>query len=581
MSRLYIKYQKRFNIFKNITLFITGCVLINFFSIQIIKSNSYKKEINKKIKSYKNNIGQRGNIYDRNNNLLAYSIEKFLIWIDASKMNINDKNNLIDLLSNTLLSPKSKYNSIIKETSKYLVIEKDLIFNDYKDLVKKINSIDNVRIDKYNHRLYPYNELAAQLIGFTDYDNQGKYGVEGYFNSLLSGKISKVEYNKTASGKTILDQNTSPLPGNGSNIVLTIDIKIQEILQNQLKNALAFNKAKSANGIIVNPNNGEILAMASIPDFNLNEYKNLPKDSSSIYYVNRPVTSAYEPGSTFKIICFTEAVENNLHKDKKKYFCENGFYKGKYINPFKDHDSGYDSLGFNEIFSNSSNIGTVKVFEKLSISSLYNKIKNFGFGIKSNISLMDEHKGGIKSLQYYKKNIRDLASASIGQSILVTNLQMAFAYSSIANGGFMLKPQIVKEVVHENFSESNYYPIILYKNMSENTSKVMLKLLQKTVEDGTAKKAYLEKFNSGGKTGTAEIWDLENREYSKNEFISSFASVFPIENPKYVMIISIEAPEYNKRWGGESAVPCAKSIIENIIFYDNELINKNSANAKA
>ena len=581
MSRLYIKYQRRFSIFKNITLFITACVLINFFSIQIIKSNSYKKEINKKIKSYKNNIGQRGNIYDRNNNLLAYSIEKFLIWIDASKMSINDKNNLINLVSNALLSPKSKYNSIIEETSKYLVIEKDLIFNDYKDLVKKINSIDNVRIDKYNHRLYPYNELAAQLIGFTDYDNQGKYGVEGYFNSLLNGKKSKVEYNKTASGKTILDQNTSPLPSNGSNLILTIDIKIQEILQNQLKNALYSNKAKSANGIIVNPNNGEILAMASVPDFNLNEYKNLPKDSSSNYYVNRPVTSAYEPGSTFKIICFTEAVENKLYKDKEKYFCENGFYKGKYINPFKDHDSGYDSLRFDEIFSNSSNIGTVKVFQKLSISSFYNKIKNFGFGIKSNISLMDEHKGGLKSLQYYKKNIRDLASASIGQSILVTNLQMAFAYSSIANGGFMLKPQIVKEVIHENFSESIYDPIILYKNMSENTSKIMLKLLQKTVEGGTAKKAYLEKFNSGGKTGTAEIWDIENREYSKNEFISSFASVFPIENPKYVMIISIEAPEYNKRWGGESAVPCAKSIIENIIFYDNELINKNSSNAKA
>ena len=117
--------------------------------------------------------------------------------------------------------------------------------------------------------------------------------------------------------------------------------------------------------------------------------------------------------------------------------------------------------------------------------------------------------------------------------------------------------------------------------MSEDTSKIMLQLLQKTVKEGTAKKAYLEKFNSGGKTGTAEIWDIENREYSKNEFISSFASVFPIENPKYVMIISIEAPEYNKRWGGESAVPCAKSIIENIIFYDNELINKNSSNAKA
>lgn len=581
MSRLYNKYQKRFNIYKNTILFLTVYVLVNFFLIQIIKSNSYEEEINKKIKSYKNNIGQRGNIYDRNNNLLAYSIEKFLIWIDASKMTIDNKNTLIDLVSTRLSYPKSKYKNIINEDSKYLVIEKDLIYNDYEDLIEIISTIDNVRIDKYSHRLYPYNELAAQLIGFTDYNNQGKYGIEGFFNKLLKGKKSKVEYNRTASGKTILDQNTSPLPTNGSNLILTIDIKIQEILQNQLKVALASNNAKSANGIIVNPNNGEILAMASIPDFNLNEYNTLPKDSSSIYFVNRPITSAYEPGSTFKIVCFTEAVENNLNKQNKKYFCENGFYKGKYIDPFKDHDSGYDSLRFDEIFSNSSNIGTVKVFQKLSMNSFYDRIRKFGFGIKSNISLMDEHKGGIKSFQYYKKNIRDLASASIGQSILVTNLQMALAYSSIANGGFMLKPQIIKEIIHKNFTESINKPSILYKTMSENTSKVMVDLLQKTVEDGTAKKTYLEQFNIGGKTGTAEIWDIKNREYSKNEFISSFASVFPINNPKYVMIISIEAPEYAKRWGGESAVPCSKSIIENIIFYDKELITKNITDAKA
>ncbi len=581
MSRLYIKYQQRLRIFKNIILFTSCFILFNFFSIQIIQSNSYKDEITTKTKSYKYNKGHRGNIYDRNDNLLAYSIQKCLIWINSSTTSIKDKNQIIDLFSSQLDFPKSKYHNILNDNSKYVVIEKDLIVQDHKDLIEKINGIEQVRIDYYNHRLYPYNELAAQLIGFTDHQNQGKYGIEGFFNKILTGSESIVEYNKTASGKTIFSQNTSNLPNNGSDVFLTIDIKIQEILQNQLSNAYLKNKAKSANGIIVNPNNGEILAMASIPEFDLNHYNKLSKDSAQFYYLNRPVSSAYEPGSTFKIVCFTDAIEKELNNKKEKYFCENGLYKGKYIDPFKDHDSGYDSLTFDEVFSNSSNIGTVKIFQDLSMKSFYKRIQKFGFGIKSNISLMDEHKGEIRLIQYYKNNIRDLASASIGQSILVTNLQMALAYSSIANGGYMLKPQIIKKINHENYSDQLYEPTILYRNMNEHTSNVVRNLLEKTVKEGTAKKTYLYDLNIGGKTGTAEMWDMDKKEYSKNEFISSFASIFPIDKPKYVMIISIEAPMYNKRWGGESAVPCAKSIIEDIIFYDKELISKGILNAKA
>ena len=581
MSRLYIKYQQRFRIFKNIILLISFFVLFNFFSIQIIKSNSYKEQIITKTKAYKQNKGRRGNIYDRNHNLLAYSIQKCLIWINGSSSSFNDKNKIIDLLSTQLNLPKSKFHYILNNNSKYLVIEKDLIVQDHKVLIEKINDIDQVRIDYYNHRLYPYNELAAQLIGFTDYQNQGKYGIEGFFNKILSGSESVVEYNRTASGKTILSQNTSNLPSNGADITLTLDIKIQEILQNQLSEAYSKNKAKSANGIIVNPNNGEILAMASIPDFDLNHYNKLSKDSAQFYYINRPVSSAYEPGSTFKVVCFTDAIDKGLNNKEEKYFCENGFYKGKYIDAFKDHDSGYDSLTFDEVFSNSSNIGTVKIFQDLSMESFYTKIKKFGFGIKTNISLMDEHKGEIKPFQYYKNNIRDLASISIGQSILVTNLQLALAYCSIANGGYMLKPQVIKKINHKNYADQLQIPTILYRNMNKNTSNIAKHLLEKTVREGTAKKAYLYNLSVGGKTGTAEIWDIDNKEYSKNEFISSFASIFPVDDPKYVMIISIESPMYNKRWGGESAAPCAKDIIEDIMFYDKELINKSRLNAKA
>ena len=571
MSRLHSKYKKRFNIFKSVTLSFVIFILINFFFIQIVFSNSYKHSISDKTKVYKYNKGYRGNIYDRNNKLLAYSTKKCRIWINNNNINISDKNKIINLFSNEFKNPKSKYQNLLKENSKYLVLKEDLILYNHQDLINKIDKIKPMRVDYYNHRIYPYNELAAQLIGFTNYNNDGEYGIEGFFNKILTGSESLVEYNKTASGKTLFFQNTTNLPNNGSDIYLTIDIKMQEILQNQLKDAFITNGAKSANGIIINPYTGEILAMASLPDFNLNNYKTLPKDSAHYYYLNRPISYAYEPGSTFKIVCFTDAIENSLNVQNKKYFCENGFYIGNYIDSFEDHDGGYDSLTFDEIFINSSNIGTVKIFQDLDIKSFYDRVKKFGFGIKTNISLKDEHKGNINSFKYYKTHFRDLASISIGQSILATNLQIALAYASIANGGYMLKPKIIQKINHDYYIEKFLEPTILYKNMKESTSQKTLSLLEKTVNEGTAKNAYLEELNIGGKTGTAEIWDISNNQYSSTDFFSSFASIFPIENPRYVMIISIEAPTYNKRWGGESAAPCAKKIIQDIIFYDKQL----------
>ena len=575
MNRLYFKYQNRINLFKNIVLSITLIILSKFFIVQGLSSNAYKEQIYNKTISYKEQTGLRGNIYDSNRNLLAYSIKKCLFWINSENLNEENRLQIIDLFSKKLNKPRYRYEDILQSKSKYIVIEKEIILNDFKNLVHESKNIEHLRIDFYNHRLYPYNELAAQLIGFTNTDNIGRYGIEGYFNNLLKGDNIIVEYNKTASGKTKLNENISSLAQNGSDIELTIDIKIQEILQNELKRALIKNQAKSANGIILNPNNGEILAIASLPDFDLNKFYNLPKDSAESYYLNRPISSAYEPGSTFKIICFADALENKTNKINDIYFCENGYYKGRYIDPFKDHDEGYDSLSFEQIFSNSSNIGTVKIFQDLDLQSFHERIRKFGFGIKTNISISDEHKGDIKSLKYYRNNIRDLASASIGQSILVTNIQLASAYASIANGGYLLKPKIIKSINSSSYTQDFSEPTILYRNISKETSDKLLSMLKKTVDEGTAKKGYITGFSTGGKTGTAEIWDINNKEYSKTDYISSFASIFPIENPKYVLIISLEAPSYNKRWSGESAVPCAKNIIEEIIFYDKELkINK-------
>ena len=431
----------------------------------------------------------------------------------------------------------------------------------------------------YKHRLYPYNELAAQLIGFTNNNNHGKYGIEGYFDKILNGTERLVEFNKNARGKIVSAKDNYKI-SNGSDIYLTIDINIQDILQSELKKAYISYSAKSANGIIINPNTGEIIAMASLPDFNLNEYKKLNLDSANYFYTNRVISVPYEPGSTFKIVNMSNALDQNPNFKLNHYFCENGEYYNKYLDSFQDHDP-YDSLSFSDIFIKSSNIGTIKIFEETTNKSFYNKMQDFGFGIKTNISLKNENSGDIKNLIYYKNNLRDLASASIGQSILVTNLQLAMAYGSIANGGYLLKPKIIKKISNDKNITYFENPIIIKRNIKNETSKYLLNALNDVVLNGTGVKAKINGIQIGGKTGTGEIWNSDKKQYSKNDFVSSFASIFPINNPEYVLIVSIEAPSnYDNRWGGETAVPCSKEIIQQILLYDKS-IRINQKNEKA
>jgi len=578
-NRLYRNYKKRISLFYNIIIITTIFLVSNFFLIQVVFSNSYTQKIINSTKAYKKVIGKRGAIYDRNNNLLGHTVKKCQFWTNnQTTTKNNDKTKIINLLKKHLPQLTIDYDKIFKNKSHHLILVDDLLNTRCIDLIKESKLIKNFHCDFYNHRLYPYNELGAQLIGFTNRENSGRYGIEGFFDNILKPSNKIVEYNKNSRGR-IVSANSLLQPKNGSDISLTIDIEIQEILQYQLKKAFIKNNAKSANGIIMDPFSGEIIAMASIPDFNLNSYKDLPMDSSHFYYKNRVISEPYEPGSTFKIINFANAIDKGINKNKK-YYCEGGSYKNNYIQPFKDHEP-FDSLSFNDTFIYSSNIGTIKVFEESSKKSFYDKMKKFGFGIKTNISLKGENSGNIRDLKYYNNNLRDLASASIGQSISVTNLQLALAYSSIANGGYLMKPKIIKKIKTKSDSIIYNKPNIIRRTIQKNTSEYFTTILNEVVNKGTGKKAYLDEINVGGKTGTAEIWNKTDKKYSTKNYNSSFASIFPIKEPKYVMIVTIDSPKYDKRWGGESAAPCTKEIINNILLHDKSISKKVKKNEKA
>ena len=562
MRKFFQLYSRNINRL-SIGIYLFSLILIvKFFKIQIIEKNTFQDHVSKIGYKTVNKYGTRGEILDKNKNILSQTITKYTFWINTNKK--YDEELILSLFSSNFNKPDSTYRKILNKKSNYVIIEKNILHSDCSNILKIINEIEGLKYTKNNKRFYPYNNLASQTLGFVNEDGFGQNGIEESLNTILSGDTIQTKLKKGLKGQFFDNNKINNL--NGKNVQLTIDIEIQQILQDELYKTYKETKAKSANGIIIDPFTGDIISIASIPDYNPNNYSDYQLEN----FKNRTITDSYEPGSTFKIIPIIAAYEDNLSPNKK-YFCENGeFYlnNGKKLNDHEEHDS----LTVNEIFIHSSNIGISKIIQDIDNKEIYKLCKSLGFGSNTGLPLKSESKGILRNLNNWSKCSKTYIS--IGQEIGVTNIQLATAYSAIANGGFLLKPRIVK-----NISKNDS---IIYKReveplrqvFNKEISNKILSSLEEVVIKGTAKNLNLNGYKIGGKTGTAQ--KFYNGEYSKNEFISSFASIFPIDKPKYVMIISIDSPEYGKHWSNESAVPTAKKIINRIIVNDKSFLNDSS-----
>jgi len=560
MRKFFQLYSRNINCLSIGIYFLSLILLLKIFNIQIIQKDTFKKIVTNKGFKTINRYGSRGEISDKNNKILSQTISKYTFWINTKKS--FDKELIINLFSDNFNKPDSIYRKILDKKSNYVVLEKNILYTDCNNIIKRKTKIKGLQYTKKNKRFYPYNNLASQTLGFVNEDGIGQSGIEESLNTLLSGDTLKTKLKKGVKGQFFSQNKAANL--NGSQVQLTIDIDIQQILQDELKKAYINTKAKSANGIIMDPFTGDIISIASIPDYNPNNYS----DYSFEDFKNRSITDSYEPGSTFKIIPIIAAYQKELPLDKK-YYCENGEYFLKNGKKLNDHEK-HDSLTINEIFIHSSNIGISKITQEIENENIYRICKNLGFGSATGLPLKSESKGILRSLKNWSRCSKTYIS--IGQEIGVTNIQLALAYSSIANGGYLLKPHIIKNISIEDsiIYKRNIEPI--RKVVSNEISYKILENLNEVVMKGTAKNLNLNGYQIGGKTGTAQ--KFTNGEYSKNEFISSFASVFPIDEPKYIMIISIDSPEYGKHWSNESAVPTAKKIINRIIINDESFLNR-------
>jgi cell division protein FtsI (penicillin-binding protein 3) len=376
----------------------------------------------------------------------------------------------------------------------------------------------------------------------------------------MKGRASKVLVGMDARGQNLYEGLETYVAGN--ELFLTIDETLQNIVERELEDAVQRWEAESAVAIMMDPNTGEILAMANRPTYD----PNFPGSVEPSYRRNRAITDIYEPGSTFKVILASAAIEEGVVRPHEKFNVSQGFIRvpgGIIRDPHR-----HEILTFSEIIQKSSNVGAVQIGLRLGKERFYKYIKKFGFGEKTGIDLPGEVRGLVRSIDRWSG--RSLASISIGHEIAVTPLQILRAYSAIANGGKLMKPYIVSEIVSSNGEViKRFSPVVQRRVISEDTARIMREVLKTVVEEGgTGEGASIHGNLVAGKTGTAQMIDPETGTYSKQDFVSSFVGFVPADNPKIALIVVIYKPK-GERYGGVVAAPVFKNIIEHSLVYLN------------
>ncbi|MGL4819529.1 MAG: stage V sporulation protein D, partial [Bacilli bacterium] len=416
------------------------------------------------------------------------------------------------------------------------------------DVAKEIRNLNlkGVYIAEDSKRSYPYDTMLAHVLGFAGIDNQGLNGLELSYNKQLSGEEGYVRFYADAKGKrmpNIADEYREPL--NGMNLQLTIDARIQTIMERELDNAVAKYNPDAVVGLAMNPQTGEILAMSSRPTFNPTDFKTTPPE---IYNRNLPIWSTYEPGSTFKIITLAAALNEGLVDLENDHFHDPGFVEvgGARLKCWKR--GGHGAQSFLEVVQNSCNPGFVELGERLGKDRLFQYIRNFGFGSKTGVDLEGESKGILFPMS--RVGPVEQATTAFGQGVSVTPIQQVTAVSAAINGGTLYKPFIAKRLIDPLTGSAVYetQPEAKRSVVKKETSEKVRYALESVVAQGTGRGAYTEGYRVGGKTGTAQ--KVANGRYLEDNFIVSFLGFAPADDPQIVVYIAVDHPRGTLQFGG-------------------------------
>ena len=543
-------------------------LIITFVFIVIIARVFYIQVIDyKKLNNYASNLwsrnlpikADRGLIYDRNGIILADNITTTSLVLIPNQ--IKDKKEVAQKLSEILgVSYEDMYKHVNKKTSIERVHpEGRQLSYEVADKIKSLK-LDGVYLVKESKRYYPFDTYLAHTLGFVGVDNQGLSGIELTYDKYLTGEDGAIKYYSDAKGNRLKLNEVYQQPQDGMNITLTINNEIQASLERELNNAVTKYNPDRAIGIVMDPDNGEILAMSARPNFSPNNYQDY-----SLEEINRnlPIWATYEPGSTFKIITLAAALEEGKVDLDKDTYNDSGSIKVENATLHCWKHGGHGHETFLQVVENSCNPGFVVLGQRLGKNTLFNYINKFGFGKKTGIDLNGEGTGIIFDLN--KVGPVELATTAFGQGVSVTPIQQITAVSAAINGGKLYKPYIVKSI---NEPETNTVikenkKTLVRRVISEKTSAEVRRALESVVANGSGRTAYIDGYRVGGKTGTAQ--KVENGRYLENNYILSFMGFLPADDPEVVVYVAVDNPKGTVQYGGTTVGPIAKAVLKDSI----------------
>lgn len=498
---------------------------------------------------------KRGAIYDRNMHPLAMSLQVDSAFAIPSELGEN-KGLAAKLLSGVLGLPRDVLEAKFESGGTFVWVSRRLP-PEKAEAVSALN-LKGVYLQKENQRFYPKRELAAHVLGFVDIDEKGQGGIERELDTAIRGQSEKIVVMADARQRWF--DGRAEQKERGASVVLTLDEKVQYIAERELAAAIAKTHAMAGSVVVMNPGNGEILAMANWPRFN----PNAAGDVSGEARMNRAVSIAYEPGSTFKLITLAAAFDQGITRPDEVFDCENGavYVAGHRI---RDHKP-FGLLKVSDILAQSSDVGAIKIALRLGAPKFYEYIRAFGFGAQTNVDLPSESKGILRHLENWRP--LSIGSISMGQEVGVTPIQLATAVSAIANGGLLQRPHIVSELKRGNevLALPNDSPAEPRRVIRPETAATLRRLMEGVILTGTGKLARLDGWTAAGKTGSAQKIDPVTGRYSPTQLIASFTGFAPINNPAVTVLVSLDSP-VGLHEGGQVAAPVFKRIAEQVLTY--------------
>lgn len=585
-------------------LFVLAAFVLGFFalalrlvSLQLIHGDEYKAKARITQLSDSSLSALRGTIYDRNMKILAQSASVWLVYVDPSKIENNSRyeetvNHIATGLAAALdVDGVALRDKILANKDKnYVRVKGEVEKPQYEAVVKFIRENDGygsiICIDPDTKRYYPNSSLAASVIGFTDIEDSGVFGIERYYNEFLTGTAGRI--------LTARDGNQNALPGGfktvyaaeqGANVITTIDEVVQYNLYNYLKQGIIKTNAKYAYGIVMDVDTYSILGMVSIPEFDLNNVSAIDeglyqqimaiadpekrseelKKARNEQWSNRTVSATYEPGSVSKIITAAAAIEENVPSLYSTFVCDTQQVQvgGHSYGCWKSDGHGEES--FPDLLKNSCNPFAIKIARELGADKFYSYFEAFGFTEQTGVDLPGEVKPSAGGTYHSRKDFiaSSLASYSFGQSFEVSPIQVISMIAAVANGGYLKTPHVVDSIVDSDGNTIKTVQTTVKRQViSEETSKKLCENLKSVVFDGTGRNAYVAGYRVAGKTGTSEKLTV------KGEYVASFAGFAPADAPKYAVLVIIDEPQ-GEHGGGSVAAPIAGDIFEAILPYLN------------